>query len=102
MREYLIFAIFLYLSKNKKTTANEIALNFNISTRSVYRYIDILSLLGFPVTTKQGKGGGVNVVGNFYIEKFSLTAKDKGIIKEYLLRKDIPLDLRKILESLVS
>jgi len=102
MKEYYIFSIFLFLSKNKSTTAKEIASRFNISTRSVYRYIDILSLLGFPITTKQGKGGGVQVVGNFYIEKFSLGSYEKGVIKEFLLRKDVPLELRNILEALLK
>ena len=35
MKDYLIFAIFMYLSKNKHTTAKEIAQKFEIGQRSV-------------------------------------------------------------------
>ena len=101
MKDYLIFAIFIYLIKNKKTTARNIAHEFEISTRSVYRYIDSLSLLGMPVITKLGKGGGIEVVGDFYLENMAIPKKDKQILFEYITRKDVPQNIKEILNKIL-
>ena len=44
------------IEKRGKTTAQELAREFDISVRSVYRYINELSLL-LPIYTVQGPGG---------------------------------------------
>lgn len=101
MKDYLIFAIFLYLNKNKRTTASKIAQEFEISQRSVYRYIDALSLLGLPIVTKLGRGGGIEVLGDFCIEELSLSKTEKQILFEFLQRTDIPENVSKILNKLI-
>lgn len=101
MKDYLIFAIFMYLIKNKKSTAQKIANEFEISTRSVYRYIDSLSLLGVPITTKLGKGGGVEVVGEFYLENLALPKKDKQVLFEYISRIDVPENIKTIIKKIL-
>lgn len=101
MKDYLIFAIFIYLMKNKKTTAKQIANEFEISPRSVYRYIDDLSLLGMPIITKLGKSGGIEVVGDFCLENMALSKKEKHVIFDYLQRVDLPNDVRNILKKLI-
>lgn len=101
MKDYLIFAIFMFLIKNKKTTALKIAHEYEISTRSVYRYIDALSLLGVPVITKLGKGGGIEVVGDFYLENLALPKKDKQVLFEYINRTDVPENIKKILNKIL-
>ena len=55
MKQYLVFGIFLFISQKEKTTAKEIAENFEISTRTVYRYIDELCMAGVPVVSECGK-----------------------------------------------
>ncbi len=101
MKDYLIFAIFLYLNKNKRTTAREIAQEFEMGQRSVYRYIDALSLLGMPIVTKIGKGGGIEVLGDFCIETMSLSKIEKQTLFEFLQRTDIPEKVSKILTRLI-
>lgn len=101
MKDYLIFAIFVYLMKNKHTTATQIAHEFEISPRSVYRYIDALSLLGIPVTTKLGKGGGIEIVGDFCLENIALSKNEKHILFEFMQRVDIPQNVKAILKKLV-
>ena len=101
MKDYLIFAIFMYLVKNKKTTALKIAQEFEISTRSVYRYIDALSLLGVPVITKLGKGGGIELIGEFYLENLALPKKDKQVLFEYVNRTDVPENIKQILNKII-
>lgn len=101
MREYLIFAILTYLIKNKRTTARAIANEFELSTRSVYRYIDALSLLGVPVVTKQGNGGGVELVGDVYLENLALSKKEKQTLFDYTQRADIPQNVENIIKKLI-
>lgn len=99
MKEYLIFGIFIYLMKKKTTTASEIAQEFEISSRSVYRYIDALSLLGVPVVTKLGKGGGIEVVGDFCIENLCLNNLEKITLKQFIENNEIPQKVLKILNK---
>lgn len=101
MKDYLIFAIFIFLIKKRRTTAVEIAQEFEISPRSVYRYIDALSLLGVPVVTKLGKGGGIEVVGNFYLESVTLTKEEKQILFEFIQRTDVPCNIATILKKII-
>ena len=49
MRQYLVFGIFLYISQRKQVRAKDIADKFEISLRTVYRYIDALSYVGIKL-----------------------------------------------------
>ena len=99
MKEYLIFGIFLFLIK--KTTAKEVAKEFEISSRSVYRYIDALSLVGVPVVTKLGRGGGIQVIGEFKMDSLLLSDSDKIVIRSFLENLKITQELLNVLNKLV-
>jgi len=101
MKDYLIFAIFMYLVKKKQTTAKQIAREFEISPRSVYRYIDALSLLGVPLITKIGKGGGIEVIGNYHLENLMLSKDEKTTLFEFIQRIDIPENIVKIIKKII-
>ena len=101
MKDYLIFSILLYIVKNKSTTAKDIAKNFDISQRTVYRYIDSLSLIGVPIITKLGRTGGIVLVRDYYIDGLMLSKNDKNIIKKYIKEGNLPEDLIKILNKLI-
>ncbi len=101
MKEYLIFAIFLHISRHKKTTAKELSKRFELSTRSVYRYIDALSLCGVPVITKIGRGGGIELVGKIKLEWLVLSEDEKNKLKKFI--KDIDdKKIIKILEKIIN
>lgn len=82
MKDSMLIKILLYLSRKKNVKAFNIANHFNISTRSVYRYIDTLSLLGVPVCTKIGRTGGIELLGDFYLDKLMLSPNEIEIIKK--------------------
>ncbi len=84
MKDFVIFSMFIYITKHKKTTAKILAKQFEISTRSVYRYIDCLSLAGVPIVTKLGRGGGIELIGDFYLNSFLLTEKEIQLLKNFL------------------
>ena len=101
MKAYLIFAIFLHIARHKKTTAKEIGKKFELSTRSVYRYIDALSLCGVPVLTKIGRGGGIEMVGDVKLEGLILSNEErKKLISHCNNIKDI--DIVKIIEKITN
>lgn len=101
MKEFLIFGIFLYITRRKKTTAKEIANEFEISIRSVYRYVDALSLVGVPIVTKIGKGGGIEVIGDFYLENISLSTSEKNVLRQFLNDESNIAEVKKIISKII-
>ncbi|MEI5906921.1 YafY family protein [Bacillus spongiae] len=59
-----LLEILLYATTKKRFTAQEIADEFNISIRTVHRYILDLSDMGLPITAEQGRNGGYSVITN--------------------------------------
>lgn len=84
MKEYQIFSILLYITKHKNTTASEIAKAQGISTRSVYRYIDTLSLIGIPIITKLGRGGGIALASDYFLEGIMLSKTERSVLKKFV------------------
>lgn len=62
---------------NKGTvTAKELAERFEVSTRTIYRDIDVLSCAGVPVFTNKGNGGGISVLENYSLNKAILSERE--------------------------
>lgn len=70
-----------YILLNKRTvTAKELAERFDVSTRTIYRDIDALSLAGIPVYTEKGKSGGISLLPDFVLNKSILSEKEQNEI----------------------
>ena len=55
---------------NKGTiTAKELAERFGVSTRIIYRDVDVLSSAGVPVFMNKGNGGGISLLENYSLNK---------------------------------
>lgn len=68
----------IYILLNKKTvTAKELAEHFSVSTRTIYRDVDSLSLAGIPIYTEKGKGGGISLLPNFVLNKSILNEQER-------------------------
>ena len=68
----------IYILMNKDTvTAEELAAHFEVSTRTVYRDIDSLSMAGFPVYASRGKGGGIRLMERFILDRRLLTGEEQ-------------------------
>ncbi|WP_068774474.1 YafY family protein [Paenibacillus sp. FJAT-26967] len=61
--------ILLYLLKVKKTTHEELANIFEVSIKTIQRDVDKLSMMGVPVTCKQGNQGGVYIDENYKLSR---------------------------------
>lgn len=55
---------------NKGTlTARELGERFGVSTRTIYRDIDVLSAAGVPVYASRGAGGGISLLEDYVLQK---------------------------------
>lgn len=77
MQESRLFRIIYYLLDKGKSTAPELAEKFEVSVRTIYRDIDIISSMGIPVYAMQGKGGGITLLDNFVLDKSLLSTREK-------------------------
>ena len=101
MRQYLVFGIFMYICQRKKTTSTEIAEYFEISSRTVYRYIDALSYVGVPVICTQGRNGGISIMEGFKLDNLCFTKEEKSIIINALTKEKAKgLAVENIIKSL--
>ncbi|MBR3804098.1 MAG: YafY family transcriptional regulator [Clostridia bacterium] len=61
MKYSLMLKILFLLLSRKKVSAKYISDRFEISVRTVYRYIDELSLAGVPIYNERGRNGGYSI-----------------------------------------
>lgn len=81
MKQYILIGILLELLQNEKIKASDLSSKFEVSTRTIYRYLDALESAGVPTITFVGKNGGIGIDNHFKIDKGFLTCEEK----EYLL-----------------
>lgn len=65
MKYQIMLKILMLLLSKKKITAKEIAERYEISVRSVYRYVEELIVCGVPVDIARGRYGGLTVADTF-------------------------------------
>lgn len=71
----------VYLLLNKKSmTAGELAAHFEVSPRTIYRDVELLSSAGIPIYMTKGKGGGISLLPDFILNKTVLTDGEKSDI----------------------
>lgn len=80
MQTSRLFEIIYILLNKKSVTAKELAAKFGVSTRTIYRDVDVLSLAGIPVYTEKGKGGGISLLPDFVLSKSILSEKEQDEI----------------------
>ena len=80
MQTSRLFEIIYILLGKETVTARKLAERFSVSTRTIYRDIDVLSLAGIPVYTEKGKGGGISLLPDFVLNKSLLSEKDQNEI----------------------
>ncbi|MCI7435591.1 MAG: HTH domain-containing protein, partial [Spirochaetia bacterium] len=51
--------------------------HFGVSQRTIYRWVDALSLAGVPVYSTKGKGGGIHVSEKYALDKTVFTDAEK-------------------------
>ncbi len=93
MKIYLAFAVLLELNKHHIVPAHDVATKFEVSTRTVFRYLDELESAGIPTFTRLGRKGGIGIEKNFSLESLFLTQTDKTYLRQAVTT--LPGDVRK-------
>lgn len=86
MRAGRLLSILLLLQTRVRLTAEELAGEFGVSVRTIYRDIDELSAAGVPVFADRGPGGGFQLVGGYRTTLTGLGADEA----EALLMAGVP------------
>lgn len=77
MQVQRLFEIVYLLLYKKRVTASELAVRFEVSTRTIYRDIDTLSAAGIPIYTNKGKGGGIFLMDGFVLNRSLLSQEER-------------------------
>ncbi len=65
MKYQVMMKILMQLLAKRKITARDVAERYGISVRSVYRYIEELTVCGVPVNVSRGRYGGITLADTF-------------------------------------
>jgi len=71
-----LLEITIILLNRKSVTARELADRFDVSTRTIYRDLDVLSTAGVPVYTNKGNGGGISLLEDYALNKTLLSEQE--------------------------
>lgn len=68
----------IYLLLNRGTvTAGELAEQFEVSVRTIYRDVEQLSMAGIPVYARKGKNGGISLTERFVLDKMVISEEEQ-------------------------
>ena len=74
MNGRILITIIKELNSKPKTSASELAQLLNVSKRTVYRYVNELTVNGIPINTEFGRYGGI------YLDESYRKRKDKILV----------------------
>lgn len=75
-----LFEITHLLLQKKRLTAEALASHFEVSIRTIYRDVEALSAAGIPIYMSRGKGGGIELLPNYVLNKSILTPTEQADI----------------------
>lgn len=84
MKFSILLEMLFDLLAKRKVTAPYFAEKFQLSIRTVYRYIDTLTLGGVPLQVKRGREGGICISDSFKLPKGFMTKEEYEAIIEAL------------------
>ena len=80
MSDSRLFKILYYLLDKKRATAPELAAEFEVSTRTIYRDMEALSGAGIPIYAQPGRNGGICLLQDCILDRAILSEKEKQAI----------------------
>lgn len=84
--------ILMYLVNHPKCSARELSNHFNVSTRTIQRDIDHLTLAGFPIYADTGRTGGYTLMEHYRVDRSFLKAGESSVLKAIMtnLQESVP------------
>lgn len=80
MQSYLLFGMLIFILKKGKTTTKELAEEFEVSRRTVLRYLDKLAMAGVPLFSERGNQGGISIMKDYVFDKTFFTVEEKDFL----------------------
>lgn len=103
MKYQIMLDMLMLLLSKRKLSARQIADRYEISTRSVYRYIEELNICGVPVDVMRGRYGGIKIADTFRLpagyftrEEYSATVNALNAMYSQVADKSIISALDKL------
>lgn len=82
MRIEVVFGILMTLLNEGQVTAADLAKKFEVSTRSIYRYMYMLDGAGVPLVSQQGAKGGFSILDSFRFNASYFTENEyRGLLE---------------------
>ncbi|MDU1411823.1 MAG: YafY family protein [Clostridium sp.] len=75
-----LISIIMVLLNNERISAIKLAEMFEVSTRTIYRDIEAISLAGIPIITYNGVNGDISIMEEYKIDKKLFTTADISTI----------------------
>lgn len=99
-----LFEMTYLLIARGSVTAAELAERFEVSSRTIYRDVDVLSRAGIPVYAAKGRGGGIRLLPEFMMSRslFSREEQDQMIAGLESLRATDAAQTGPILDKLAA
>ncbi|QSO54672.1 YafY family transcriptional regulator [Alicyclobacillus curvatus] len=104
-----MFGILLQLYGGKAVTASYLGMRFEVSSRTIYRDVELLSELGVPIYAERGRIGGFKLMDGYYLPPLMFTKGEAvslllgltllGNLKIKPFSADIELARKKLLAS---
>lgn len=76
MKYEIMLKILFELLAKKSVNAKYLAEKYEVSQRTIYRYIESLELAGVPLYTNRGNGGGISIVDTYRFTSTFMTVKE--------------------------
>ncbi len=76
MKFQIMLSILFDLLAKRKVTARELAQRYDVSTRSIYRYVDEMTVCGVPIDVSMGAQGGIYISDTYKLPKGFMTEEE--------------------------
>lgn len=76
MKYQIMTGILFTLLAKRKVSAGELAAKYDCSVRSIYRYIDEMTISGIPIDVARGANGGIYISDAFKLPKGLMTKEE--------------------------
>lgn len=99
-----MFEIVYILLQKQRVTAKELAEHFEVSTRTIYRDLDALSMAGIPLYTNKGHQGGIFLMEDYVLHRSMFSEEEQQKLMAALQSYHIadPQDVDSLLTKLSS
>ncbi|MEG1752048.1 MAG: HTH domain-containing protein [Clostridia bacterium] len=85
LQPYIILGVYVELCNGKRTSSN-LAQKFNVSSRTILRYVSDIKKVGIKIDSYKGVNGGIKVNSSYRLPNVFFTHQEKQILKEGLCK----------------